>query len=194
MKTYEETARDVLARRDGYIAEKKKTRKRFFAAVVPTLAVALLIGVGIFAWSRNEPTAPQGDVPHWPGDATSDAEKNEPAADDTLGEVIVLKPSDNREKEDTSDGENEDKTGWLKIDGVTYVQCGAGDEVRDAVNNFFLGEYLGKAHELSGCYKELYEKDGITGDVYTVHWENADIVIMLSNGGVVSLRSQEPEG
>ena len=192
MKTYEETARDVLARRDEYIAENKKTRKRFFAAAVPTLAVALVIGVGIVAWSRNETTASHGDVPQ--SDEISDTEKNEPAADDTLGEVIVLKPSDNREKEDTSDGENEDKTGWLKIDGVTYVQCGAGDEVRDAVNKFFLGEYLGKAHELSGCYKELYEKDGITGDVYTVHWENADIVIMLSDGGVVSLRSQELEG
>ncbi|MBQ7669986.1 MAG: hypothetical protein IJS45_04615 [Clostridia bacterium] len=191
MKTYEETARDVLARRDEYNSEKKKSRKRFLTAVVPTLAVALVIGVGIFAWSRNEPTV-QDDVPHLQGDEVSDTEKSE-SGDDTLNKEISVKPSDNKEKEDASDVENGDKIGWLKIDGVLYVQCGAGDAVNLVGNNFFLGGYLGKAHELSGYYKEHYEKDGITGDVYMVNWKSADIVIMLSNGGVVSLKSQELE-
>ncbi len=179
MKTCEEMARDVLAARDEY-DKKKKARKKAFAVIAPAFALAVAIGTGVaIAINKN-------DVP------IQTADCYDTSVIDETDVLVYDKPSAETEPPVSKD-KMPDAIGWIEIDGTTYVQSGVivSEEGEGGRETFMLGEYLGKAEELEGSYKSLYDRDGISGDAYRVNWEDANIVIFLTNGGIITLMAEK---
>lgn len=188
MKTYEETARDVLTRRDEY-EKTRKRRIRTLAASLSSFAVVAVIAVGVMVSGakRDDVTVAAGDNTNDPIPTGTYSETEKPIGDaDEQNDFSVITPS-----ADVNDDFSGDSIGRLFIDGTEYLQVEAGGVDGDVRSMFMLGEYLGRAEDFDGIYKELYEKDGISGEVYRINWENADIAILLSNGGFVTLRAVE---
>lgn len=179
MKTYEETARDVLTRRDEY-KETRKRRIRTLAASLSSFAVVAVIAVGVMVFG-----AKRDDVPVAAGDNT-----NDPIPTGTYSET----GKENGEESvpsgtaitDSGIDSHGDAIGWLVIDGVYYEQTGAGAIDGDSMYLPCLDEYLGRAEDFDGAYRNGIE--GVTGEVYRVHWEDADIFVILSNGAFITLK------
>ena len=180
MKTYEETARDVLEMRYEYDRAKKKRRKTAISSV-STLTLVAVIGAGIvFAASkRATPEVAPETEQNTEIEAAGRNETPESAdqTDTLTGPVITDSGIDDR---------GGDARGWLEIDGVYYEQSGAGATDGDALFLPCLDEYLGRAEDFDGAYRNGIE--GVTGEVYRVHWEDADIVVILSNGAFIMLK------
>ena len=179
MKTYEETARGVLARRDEYDRAKKK-RTKTATVSISTLTLVAVISAGIVFGNAKRGTAPVKPETEQNTEIEAGGEETVNTPDSTeipTGTIITDSGIENQ---------GGDARGWLEIDGVYYEQSGVGAVDGDVSNLPYLGEYLGHAEDFDGAYRNGVE--GVTGEVYRVNWEEADIVVILSNGGFVMLK------
>ena len=195
MKTYEETARDVLEMRDEYDRAKKRRTKTLTASISTLTLVAVIISSVVILTTKRS-TEP---VPVARGEETTETADISEKNDEPLPPTNLITDSGNavpvykayEPNEDGSHNSEEDRIGRIVIDGIEYIQVSAGGIDGEVNDIFMLGEYLGRAEEFDGIYKDLYEEDGITGDVYRINWDDADIVVLLSNGGFVTLRAEK---
>ncbi len=179
MKTYEETARDVLERRDEYDRAKKRRTKAVVSSV-STLTLVAVISAGIVFGSAKRGTDPVKPEAAQNTEIEAGGEGTVNTPDSTeipTGTIITDSGIENQ---------GGDARGWLEIDGVYYEQSGAGATDGDALFLPCLDEYLGRAEDFDGAYRNGIE--GVTGEVYRVHWEDADIVVILSNGAFIMLK------
>ena len=179
MKTYEETTRDVLERRDEYDRAKKK-RTKTATASISTLTLVAVISAGIVFGSAKRGTdhvKPETEQ-NTDIEAGGDGTLNTPDSAELPTETIIT--------DSGIENQGGDAIGWLEIEGVYYEQSGAGATDGNVSNLPFLGEYLGHAGDFDGAYRNGIE--GVTGEVYRVNWEDADIVVILSNGAFIMLK------
>lgn len=86
MKSYNEIAENILKRRDKYVAEKKKKRKKIVLTLFPLLCLCITAVIGIKIWRNNSPV--QLDDALYPGIHDCFDENGRPAVLSDLPEKI----------------------------------------------------------------------------------------------------------
>ena len=199
MKSYEELANELLERREQYIVEQKKKRKRVIG-VVGLICCSAAILSGLYMWQgiESENTSPETTKDDGVYAAGDDNNGN-----DTLCGEYWIVDTDNSNTQSGNECESidfdefpfnnstnkdnvGDTIGMVVVDGVVYEQFAVDTE------SFTLDTYLGAAHDYEGTYKKYYinNKD-VEGKLYTTKEDPEVLIVKLSNGGVVALKKEK---
>ena len=183
MKNYDELTNDLLERRNRYIADQKKKRKRVFGVATSLCCFCLVALLSIGVW--------QGDMFKGKAPITLDDSIN-------VGEKDYIEP-DEIDKSQTSNDQNVstydseisngnstnkddpcDILGVVIIDGVTYLQFNTD------IETYTIDACLGDATDYEGTYKT--HPNGIEAKLYTTKEDTNILIVKLGNGGTVVLK------
>ena len=178
MKSSDEMINSLYERRDNYLTERKNRNKAIMktATALGCVCLVALLGVGALGlgWFRAADTSNTSEVTGIINNGTTN--------------IVENNTPDDRETDASGGiygGNTADSLGRLSISGANYIQIGTANEAKGYTKK----EYLGKASDFSGLYKNLAAKDGIDGDVYSVNESPDILLIYLSNEGIVVLSS-----
>lgn len=192
MKSHEQMAADVLARRDAYLKKQKATRRAVAAISLSLCCVCLTVFAG-FGWlgggiKPEQELHVQDSTVIGEDDTVSPDELTDEDTDDSVDDMGALEDSTKQSAleqriqalEELS--RKGDLIGWLVYGDTVYVQVQNED-----VSSAKAETYVGHAFDFRGVYQILREIDG---DVYTVLGAPHRLLIELENGGTVLLEAE----
>lgn len=190
MKSSEQMAADVLARRDAYLKKQKATRRVIVAVSISFCCVCLISLVG-FKWfgdyAQNDRIVQDSTV-IGEDDTVSPDELTNEDTDDSVDDMGALEDSTKQSAlEERIQALEElsrkgDLIGWLVYRDTVYVQVQNED-----VSSAKAETYLGSVFDFRGVYQIQRETDG---NVYTVSGAPDRLLIELDNGGMVVLEAE----
>lgn len=160
MKNYEEVTNDLLKRRDCYVMEQKRKRKRMMGTVSSLCCICLVALLGFGMWQGGMFKAPQPDQTM--GDAEYPGIKDN--FDESKGESPTNPVTNNKIVVHSIDGISSDRMNICLL-GEDFVEM-----TRDEMKEYYGVDYVPDVpadikpweDERSGIYK----RDGGTGEVY----------------------------
>ncbi|MBR5322445.1 MAG: hypothetical protein IKU48_02730 [Clostridia bacterium] len=186
MKNYDELTNDLLERRDRYVADQKKKRKKVMGIATSLCCFCLVALLGFGMW--------QGGMFSSKAPITLDDSINVGEKDYIEPDELDKSQTSNDQNVSTNDSEilNDDSTnkdnqgdvlGMVIIDDVTYIQFHTNPEA------YTIDAYLGYATDYEGTYKTRL--NDIEAKLYTAKEDSNILIVKLGNGGTVILKKAE---
>lgn len=183
MKNYDELTNDLLERRNRYVTDQKRKRKKVISVATSLCCVCLVALLGIGVWQGGMLNS---QSPISLDDSTVIGEKdyiNPDGFDNSQssnGENISVSGNDNSTGDSTNKDDVCDILGMVVIDEETYLQFFTDSEA------YTLDACLGDASDYEGTYRT--HLNDIAAKLYTAKEDSNVLIVELGNGGTVVLK------
>lgn len=185
MKNYDEITNTLLQRRDRYIAQQKKKRKKVMGITIPLFGFCLVTALGVGVWQSGLFRTTEDSGVYTAGGENSEegfifcgdywvpdnGSEGTPQSSTSTAQVSYAQTTD------------ADVLGLVVVDGVTYIQFDVGTA------GYTPDTCLGAAGDFEGTYQTYMRDPSIK--LYTTK-ENPDVLLVqFEAGGAVALKKTE---
>lgn len=167
---------------------KKKGKKPIWMKWIAAAACFCVCLTGLLAvryitpdTSTDSNTASQNAEANMEKEAKNDLSEDSESSKSSISEELQKRIQDLQSAENIAD-----RVGWIVIENRIYMQDTSID-----ITKLEKDSYIGRASEFIGTYQSDNDDDGCSGDVYSIADTQDIVVVMLDNGGVVCLRTED---